>query len=250
MEFVYVDARGATNTPEIRPFYIGRTEVSNGQFRRVRPTYESSQHGRDHIIDYQAFVKSLHPEFDTDDQPAVYVPWADANAFAEWLSERTEHNVRLPTEREWETACRAGTTSRFSWGDDESRAFRHANTNDPLTAELFKMAGPFPCDDAHRVTAPVGSFAPNPYGLFDMHGNAAEWTSDLWREPVLGPLADDGSEPGDPRKRVVKGGDFTCRPDGRAFFSCECAAKSWNYLGNSNFGTGFRIVIDAENLPP
>ena len=113
-----------------------------------------------------------------------------------------------------------------------------------VTAKLFEFGAPFPGDDGYRVSAPVGSFRPNPFGLFDMHGNVAEWTADVWQEHVLGPLTD----PLHPHQRVVKGGDFTCGPNGEAYFGCTCGSRSWNYLGNANFGTGFRVVIELDQV--
>ncbi len=248
MEFVRVDLPTAAAETDTRAFFIGRTEVSNAQYRQFRPRHNSTGWGRKHIIAYQDYINSLRPELGDDGQPAVYVPWEEATAFAAWLSEESGHAVRLPTEAEWEFACRAGATTEFSWGDEPDQANRYANTNDPVTATLFKFGEPFPRDDGYRFTAPVGSLEPNSFGLFDMHGNVAEWTLDVWREPVLGPLTDDGSIPGNPRQRVVKGGDFTCGPNGEAYFGCTCGSRSWNYLGNANFGTGFRVVIELDQV--
>ena len=165
------------------------------------------------------------------------------------MARRTDR-LRIPT------ANRSGMGIRLPgrhndslfMGDEPAQASRYANTNDPVTARLFKFGKPFPHDDGHRVTAPVASFKSNPFGLYDMHGNVAEWTLDIWREPVLGPLTDDGSIPGNPRQRVVKGGDFTCGPNGEAYFGCTCGSRSWNYLGNANFGTGFRVVIELDQV--
>jgi len=248
MAFVRVDPPRAKPETDTKAFFIGRTEVTNAQFKRFRSSHNSTRWDRKHIIAYQEYINRIRPELDNDDQPAVYVPWQEANAYAAWISEQTSFAARLPTEAEWELACRAGTTTRFSWGDDLHDAHRFANTSDPVTAKLFKFGEPFPRDDGYRVTAPVSSFEPNPLGLHDIHGNVAEWTADVWREPVLGPLTDDGSVPGNPHQRVVKGGDFTCGPNGEAYFGCTCGSRSWNYLGNANFGTGFRVVIELDQV--
>ena len=244
MEFVRIMLPKTTVETDAHPLFMGRTEVSNARYRQFRPGHNSTRWDRKHIIPYQDYINSLRPEFDDDEQPAVYVPWEDANEYAAWISEQTGYATRLPTEAEWEFACRAGTTTRFSWGDAPDQANRFANTNDPVTAKLFRFGEPFPSDDGYRVTAPVGSFGPNPFGLLDMHGNVAEWTADVWQELVLGPL----THPDNPRQRVVKGGDFTCGPNAEDYFGCTCESRSWNYLGNANFGTGFRVVLESVQV--
>jgi formylglycine-generating enzyme required for sulfatase activity len=92
-------------------------------------------------------------------RPVIYVSWDDAVAYCQWLSAQTGQTYRLPSEAEWEYACRAGTTTEYWWGDE----IGHNNAN---------------CGGCG--TTPVGSFAPNPWGLYDMHGNVWEWCADCW----------------------------------------------------------------------
>lgn len=105
-----------------------------------------------------------------DDQPVVMVSWDDAEGYAKWLSGVDERSYRLPTEAEWERACRAGTTTRYWWGESEGEAGRHANVAD-RTLERHEIGWTiFETDDGHAVTAPVGSYRPNRWGLYDVHG--------------------------------------------------------------------------------
>ena len=231
------------------PFYMGRTEVTNAQFRRYQPEFDSNDPRGGANIPYQQYIRSLRPELNRDEQPVVFVGWEEAWAFTEWLSEQCARTVRLPTEAEWEYACRAGTLSRYSWGDEDHLAYLYANTNDPTTAREFRLEGPFPRDDGYRATAPVGSFEPNAFGLYDMHGNVAEWTADVWHESYAGAPVDGSAwTERKGRQRVTKGGSFESSATGTHYFSCTCAGRSWNYIGNHNFGTGFRVVVEVAEL--
>jgi len=200
MEFVRIMLPKTAVETDAAALFMACMEVSNAQYRQFRPGHKSTRWSRTHTIAYHGYINSLRPGLDDDRQPAVYVPWEEATAFAAWLSEESGNAVRLPSEAEWEFACRGEATTKFSWGDAPDQANGFANTNDPVTAKLFKFGEAFPSDDGYRVTAPVGSFEPNSFGLLDLHGNVAEWTTDIWREPVLGPLTDDGSIPGNPRR--------------------------------------------------
>ena len=143
---------------------------------------------------------------------------------------------------------RRAETSKYSWENEDRLASLYANTNDPVTAEEFKLQDPFPHDDGYRATAPVSSFKPNAFGLYDMHGNVVEWTADFWHEGYAGAPVDGRAwvEPEETRQRVTKGGSFECSATGTHYLSCTCAGRSWNYLGNHNFGTGFRVVVEVD----
>jgi formylglycine-generating enzyme required for sulfatase activity len=154
-----------------QPFYLGIHQVTRGQFRRFveatayQTEAEKEENGGYRDAAAQKWV--LYPKFtwrslgidQTDDHPVVNVSWSDATAFCDWLSRQEDQNYRLPTEAEWEYACRAGTTTRFSFGDDENAlgqyAWYSANSN---------------CQ-----THAVGEKKPNGFGLYDMHGNVSEW---------------------------------------------------------------------------
>ena len=107
-----------------KPFYLGVTEVTNAQYRRFRADHDSGAYKDEGL--------------NGDDQPVVRVSWDDAVAFAEWLSGQDGgRTYRLPTEAEWEWACRAGTRTRYWWGDAEEEGWKYANANDPKTKEAF-----------------------------------------------------------------------------------------------------------------
>ncbi len=119
-------------------------------------------------------------------RPVINVNWDEAQAYVLWLSAATGENYRLLSEAEWEYAARAGTETRWFWGDDSSVQCRYANGRDnDAEAALPPSRNPylkFPnCRDGYVHTAPLGSFQPNPFGLYDMLGNVAEWTADCWR---------------------------------------------------------------------
>ncbi len=183
-------------------FWMGRCEVTNAQYRRFRPDHASGTF-RNRTLDGPR-------------QPVVRVSWEAANRFARWLTAGSDgrRRFRLPTEAEWEYACRAGTsTSRF-WGEDLSRACRYANVYDAAGSKAFGFPWPHhPCDDGRPATAPVGRFAPNPFGLADMLGNVWEWCVDVYspgayrRHRRVDPVF---SGPG--VSRVARGGGWSDEP--------------------------------------
>jgi formylglycine-generating enzyme len=207
-----------------KPFYLGVHEVTLGQFRRFvdatgyRTDVERVGAGgygwNDETKEYERNSRYTWKNvgFEQSDQhPILNVTWYDAVAMAKWLSQKEGKTYRLPTEAEWEYACRAGTTTRYSCGDDPEGLASVANVGDAtLKAEV--PGWPFAtiaARDGFVFTAPIGSFKANPWGLHDMHGNAWEWCADSFdedfykRSPVDDPenraAASNGS-------RVIRGG--------------------------------------------
>ena len=143
----------------------------------------------------------------------VNVSWNDAVAFCEWLSRQEGQTYRLPTEAEWEYACRAGTTTRYCSGDDAETLAAVANVADATAKAKFPDWATIAARDGYVFTAPVGRFRANAWGLHDMHGNVWEWCSDGYAERLLRPVArrrparsPPGPRPGDPRRVLVQRG--------------------------------------------
>ena len=191
-----------------RPFLMGTCEVTLGQFlmfyhaQSIKPMPSATTspawdtaHKATRSSRAASLFGSLVGSRRTTIRP-LYVSWNDATAFCEWLSQKEGKKYRLPTEAEWEYACRAGTTTRFSCGNDPSQLVRYANVadqdrRDKFPNVLLELSGRdqgedvsinFPYlnrRDGYVWTAPVGKFLPNAFGLHDMHGNLWEWCADV-----------------------------------------------------------------------
>jgi len=196
-----------------KPFHLGAFEVTQEQYEKVMGKNPS--------------------HFKGTNNPVEQVSWHEAVEFCRNLSELPEekaagHVYRLPTEAEWEYACRAGTTTKFSFGDDESRFGQHA---------WFR-------ENAQSKTHPVGEKKPNPWGLYDMHGNVFEWCRDWYgaypSEPVTDPTG-----PTTGSGRVSRGGSW----DGDAA-TCRVA---YRYAYDPSYRTlyfGFRLALSPLGVSP
>jgi len=198
-------------------YYLGRTEVTQAQWVAVMGTKPWS--GKDES---------------GDNRPATFVNWIDAVAFCEKLTEKEKKGTyRLPTEEEWEFACRAGTTSQFSFGDDGSKLPQFAWISDNTS----KAGEPY----AHDVALKK----PNAFGLFDMHGNvwefcSGEYTSDRTKEERPH-RADSG------HMRIAAGGSWDSDhsklfPGSGPEFYCRSASRTWPVPGNTSKDKGFRVA--------
>jgi formylglycine-generating enzyme required for sulfatase activity len=181
-----------------QPFAMGRFPVTVGQWRQfVRATGWESQSD----TDWRA------PGFaQNDEHPVVGVSWMDAQQYLRWLSEMTGQVYRLPTESEWEYACRAGTKTAFSFGDT-------------ISTEQANYDGNYTYNGSRRGTYlqgtnKAGAFQPNPWGLYDMHGNVWEWTQDAVHDNYIGAPVDGSAweEGGDPVRRILRGGSWLYNP--------------------------------------
>ena len=182
------------------------------------------------------------PSYDQGERhPVVCVSWKAKRAYVDWLSEKTGAYYRLLTEAEWEYVARAGITNPF-WFGWEADSGCHAMNAADATAGLDNPGWPgVSCSDGYAFTAPVGSFAANPFGLYDVHGNVYEWTRDCWHDSYEGAPRDGsawGSEDGgDCSRRVLRGGSWN---DGPA--NLRSANRDDFDVGDRYYYTGFRVA--------
>jgi formylglycine-generating enzyme required for sulfatase activity len=219
--FVMGSPEGAGETNEhprhrvtVQRFYIGKYEITQAQYRAVMGIKESA--------------------FKGDNLPIELVSWDEAKEFCRKLSLMTGRGYRLPSEAEWEYACRAGTSTAFAFGDS-------------LSSDQANFNGKHPFGEAadgiyRRKTVAVGSFEPNRWGLYDMHGNVSEWCEDWYHENYYGAPADGTPwiTGGEKRQRVTRGGSWYVEAK-----NLRSAARdlSTPYLLFTHFG--FRIAMAA-----
>ncbi len=237
-----------------KPFHLGATEVTIGQFRQfvLAESYrtEAETDGKGGIGFKTATGKiEQNPKYSwknsgfaqTDDHPVVNVSWNDSQAFCKWLSAKEGVTYRLPTEAEWEYACRAGTTTMYQTGDDLEGLVSVGNVLDasakakfteiPIPASFFLKAS-----DGYAFTAPVGGFRANPWGVHDMHGNVFEWCQDWYGSYTSGDTADPAG-PDSGSFRVRRGGNW-----GLSARFCRSAFRSGTSPSNRSYGLGFRVL--------
>ena len=175
--------------------------------------------------------------------PVVEVSWNDAQAFCAWLSKKSGWTVALPTEAQWEYACRAGTKTIYPWGDNPDGGRGWANCGDRSFKKklggTFAMAG-FGWDDGFVFTSPVGSFNRNAFGLYDMIGNVKQWCQD-WYGPYGKGAVTDPTGPVTGRGRVIRGASWLSIP-----WNCGSAARHMDAAENRDCDVGFRIVVTAS----
>jgi formylglycine-generating enzyme required for sulfatase activity len=215
--FIMGDNQDKMSSPEhevtIKPFQLSRYEVTFKQ--------------------YEAFVTVTNRSVPNDEawgrdnRPVINVTWYDAVAFTEWLSKKTGKNFRLPSEAEWEYAARGGVTTKHPWGDEIGR--NNAN-----------------CDGCgsqwdNQSTAPVGSFAPNGYGLYDMIGNVYEWCLDTHRNDYHGAPKDGSAwiSPQNRRLSIYRGASWR-----QPVWEMAITQRCTNQSDSGDHQTGFRVVLE------
>ena len=176
------------------------------------------------------------------DHPVVNVSWNDATAFCQWLSQKEGKTYRLPTEAEWEYACRAGSQSRYWFGSDPEDLARYGNVSDASAKSAFTWwEHGIKSDDGFIFTAPVGRFPANPWGLHDMHGNVNEWCQDWYAEDYYAQfrtqIAVDPVGPSSGTNRVLRGGSWYLYP-----WFARSAYRGWLTPDLHNISFGFRVV--------
>jgi formylglycine-generating enzyme required for sulfatase activity/tRNA A-37 threonylcarbamoyl transferase component Bud32 len=210
----------------IEPFFMGKFPITQAQWRAVAALPKVKQ--------------SLNPnpsKYKGANRPVENVTWYEAVEFCVRLSEKTGYNYRLPSEAEWEYACRAGTTTSFHFGETITPNLVCCSDNDAYTAEARSK---------HRKeTTNVGSFeVANAFGLYDMHGLVWEWCADSWHNnyydaPADGSVWEIG---GDDHRRVLRGGSWSFSAE-----LCRSASRSWNESDGGLRICGFRVVFSCQN---
>ncbi len=263
-------------------FRMGAFEVTNAQYERFDPAHDSGYFTKRFQGPDGPGLSLAEPE-----QPVVRVSWQRAVEFCKWLSKQTGMNFTLPTEAQWEYACRAGSQSPLSYGGLDADFSRWANLADESLSVSPKPTGGLESnivahfgkgilesavyrgnilcdirfDDGTIATANVGSYQPNSWGLYDMHGNACEWTRTTYqpyppstppapsgRESTgvpstsQGPTTDDGRDAlVDSGRKVVRGGSWCDRPK-RCRSAFRLSYPTWQRVHN----VGFRVVCEIE----
>ena len=220
-----------------QPFYLQAREVSNAQYKAfVSATGYAGRDeaDRDHL---QHFAGGLVTSA-ADDCPAALVSWKNAQAFCRWLTNKEKVSYRLPTEAEWEYACRAGSVSRYWWGEDEKIGGKCANVADKALKKRSPKATTMDTDDGRLGTAPVGTYSPNAWGLYDMTGNVSELCQDLYgrdyyrASPDVDPLG-----PTSGTHYVYRGGGWASKPS-----FCRSACRGRASPRATDGDLGFRVV--------
>jgi formylglycine-generating enzyme required for sulfatase activity len=270
----YPDEQPPCSVKIERPFWMGKVEVTNEQYARFDSAHQSGDEGR-------MWLKWSRGDFlplDQPRQPVCRVSWDEAAAFCAWLSrtagERLSGSFALPTEAQWEWACRAGTDTALSFGPLGTNCAPFANLADASLLRLCQgeRVRPFlpvaPWDDKNTVSAPVGTYQANPWGLHDMHGNVAEWTRSAYlpypfragtgspfvlergARPPSGETGGQAPSPGAVKepvpaapgtRRAVRGGSWYDRAD----FARSAARMSY-WPWQRVFNVGFRAVCEPR----
>ncbi len=192
-------------------FYLGKYEVTKAQWTAVMGTTPWS--GYSYVLN-------------DPNSPAVSISWNDCQAFVHALNHLGQGTFRLPSEAEWEYACRAGTTTRFYWGDD------------PSYTQIGSYAWYWGNCSSEQYAHVVGLKLPNDWGLYDMSGNVWEWCQDYWYGNYSGAPAN-GSAWESPTSsgRVLRGGCWCCID-----YRCRSASRYWDFPGSGYYDSGVRIV--------
>lgn len=271
-----------------RDFEMAATEVTKGQFQKFVDATgyqtDAEQKGKAFVLQpegkpgLERFVteqgKSWRdPGFEqTDDHPVTCISWNDAVAFCDWLGKKESADYHLPTEAEWEFACRAGTTTPYASGDDPEEVYSIANVADAALSAKFpddveRQRIPDlkseANDDGHVFTAPVGTFKANAWGLHDMHGNLWEWCSDKYSDRIYKDMEALGRErgsrshpepienPAGPETtpqhqhgdwRSLRGGSWFVAP-----LQCRSSVRAFAEASDAYCYIGFRVVREVQD---
>ncbi len=252
------DNEGQHEVEITRAFYMGAYPVTVGQFAAFVKDdgyqTDAEKDGKGGVgfnatttaWEQKAEYTWRHPGFSQgDDHPVVDVSWNDATAFCAWLSQKEAKLYELPTEAEWEYACRAGTTTRYWCGDPDASLKGNANIADASLKE--KSPGSTQAvawNDGYAFTSPVGTFKPNPWGLYDMGGNVDQWCADGFGPYRAGHIKDPNGIDG-ANNRTLRGGSWLDVPS-----LCRSAGRYDGDPAHCHDHLGFRVVLRVSARTP
>lgn len=260
----------------VHPFALGRTEITVGEYRQFvaktgylteaeKGAGSFARHLETGDWRYISGLNWRHDPFGVlaaDKNPVVHVSWNDAQAYVKWLSKESGKPFRLPTEAELEYSNRAGSTTRYWWGNEAPKSPTENVRGEFDIAKLpDALQIPHPDDiafafnegyteshfggyqDGFGGVSPVGQFQPNPFGLYDVSGNVWEWAQDCWHDSYIGAPTDGRAwtdeKQGNCTNRVVRGGSFYCYP------RHVRSANRWSAKADfRNMYVGFRVARD------
>ena len=222
-------AEGPQHLVQLQGFFLAQTPITQAQWREVADWKPNKGE--------RAWSKKLNPNpsrFNGEQRPVEQVSWEDAMEFCHRLSQRTGRHYTLPSEAQWEYACRAGTTTPFHWGATISTNLANYNGRE--------VYGDGEKGEYRQQTMDVASFPANPWGLHDMHGNVWEWCADQWHDNYEGApedgraWIDEGAKSNDLKLRLLRGGAWYGRPA-----SCRSACRNYGHPGSRYSNIGFRV---------
>ena len=226
------EREGPQNEVTLSRFFMGKYPITQAQWRAVAAL---PQVERELKADPSHFKGDLHP--------VESVSWYDAVEFCDRLTILTDRQYRLPTEAEWEYACRAGTTTPFHFGKTITTELANYRGTDNESMKWSGSYGDGPKGEYRKETTPVNQFeGANAFGLCDMHGNVWEWCQDYWHDSYEG-VPTDGSawiEGGNSERRILRGGSWDLNP-----WSCRSACRHDFEPGIDVNNIGFRVVCSA-----
>jgi formylglycine-generating enzyme required for sulfatase activity len=216
-------------------FYMGSPENEEGRYDSESPQHQvtvpSFFIGKYPLTQaqYQAIMGNNPARFKGNNRPVEKVNWDDAIAFCQKLSQKTGKNYKLPSEAQWEYACRAGTTTPFYFGENITSDLVNYNGNYPYAAA--------PKGQYRKQTTDVGTFPPNAFGLYDMHGNVWEWCEDDCQKNYINAPTDGSALINPSRIKLMRGGSWNFNT-----VHCRSACRGiYNLVDVVNF-IGFRVV--------
>ncbi|MCA2691609.1 SUMF1/EgtB/PvdO family nonheme iron enzyme [Microcystis sp. M034S2] len=207
----------------VSSFYMGRYPITQSQWKAIAATAK---------IDID--LETNPSNFKGDELPVESVNWYQATEFCKRLSRETKREYRLPSEAEWEYACRAGTTTPFYFGETITGELANYDASKTYAEEAK--------GEYRQQTTPVGQFPPNAFGLYDMHGNVWEWCADTWHDNYDGAPTDGSvwTENGNNNRSPMRGGSWYASP-----LSCRSAYRNYDTRRDVSIVYGFRVVCGA-----